>query len=217
MRRVQSRSKCGIMTQWRIELRIESLILNCHTTYVILPKLVAQWTLCLRTSQIFCCGAVKANIGSQYQDKRIYWLSNNSVIFAHNHLAQGVNAWYRSERNCPPLNLRTSRYLLLIIQHAWLINNMSLVKGMTFKMTQAAKTVEKERFRHRCRAQGIPLHFSRVDQPRSQGLSSPHPKGAREERPWFRLVTCLGDKFIFMGGVPIYQSMVAATVCYLLT
>ena len=45
-----------------------------------------------------------------------------------------------------------------------------------------------------------------IGQTRSQGLSS----------PWFRLVTCLGDKFIFMGGVPIYQSIVAAAVCYLL-
>ena len=44
----------------------------------------------------------------------------------------------------------------------------------------------------------------------------PTPKGAREERPWFRLVTRLGDKFIFMGGVPICQSIVAAAVCYLL-
>ena len=44
----------------------------------------------------------------------------------------------------------------------------------------------------------------------------PTPKGAREERPWFRLVTCLGNKFIFEGGVPIYQSIVAAAVCYLL-
>ena len=32
----------------------------------------------------------------------------------------------------------------------------------------------------------------------------PTPEGAREERPWFRLVTCLGNKFIFKGGVPIY-------------
>ena len=40
---------------------------------------------------------------------------------------------------------------------------MSLVKGMTFKMTKAAKTAEKEHFRHRCRAQGIPLYFSRID------------------------------------------------------
>ena len=44
----------------------------------------------------------------------------------------------------------------------------------------------------------------------------PTPKGAREERPWFRLVTCLSNKFIFEGGVPIYQSIVAAAVCYLL-
>ena len=42
----------------------------------------------------------------------------------------------------------------------------------------------------------------------------PTPRGAREERPWFRLVTCLGNKFIFEGGVPIYQSIVAAAVCY---
>ena len=33
--------------------------------------------------------------------------------------------------------------------------------------------------------------------------------------PLFRLVTCLADKFIFIGGFPIYQSIVAAAVCYL--
>ena len=44
----------------------------------------------------------------------------------------------------------------------------------------------------------------------------PTPKGAREERPCFRLVTCLGNKFIFEGGVPVYQSIVAAAVYYLL-
>ena len=49
-------------------------------------------------------------------------------------------------------------------------------------------------------------------QPRFQGLSSPHPK----ERPWFRLFTCLDNKFIFEEGVPIYQSIVAAAVWYLL-
>ena len=36
-----------------------------------------------------------------------------------------------------------------------------------------------------------------------------------KERPWLRLVTCLGAKFIFMGGVPIYQNIVAATVCHI--
>ena len=29
----------------------------------------------------------------------------------------------------------------------------------------------------------------------------PTPEGAREERPWFRLVTCLTDKFSTLGGV----------------
>ena len=53
-------------------------------------------------------------------------------------------------------------------------------------------------------------------QPRSQDLLFPTPKGARVERTWFRLVTCLGNKFIFEGGVPIYQSIVAAAVYYLL-
>ena len=43
----------------------------------------------------------------------------------------------------------------------------------------------------------------------------PTQKGAREERPCFRLVTCLGDKFMFMGGVLIYQTVVAAAVSYL--
>ena len=42
-------------------------------------------------------------------------------------------------------------------------------------------------------------------QPRSQGLYLPIAKGAREERPWFRLVTCLGDKFIIMEGVPFVR------------
>ena len=37
----------------------------------------------------------------------------------------------------------------------------------------------------------------------------------KEGRPWFRLVTCLGNKSIFMGGVPIYQTVVAAAVRYL--
>ena len=45
-----------------------------------------------------------------------------------------------------------------------------------------------------------------ITQPRSQGLSSPR----------FRLITCLGNKFISVGGVPTYQSIVAAAVCYLL-
>jgi len=47
-------------------------------------------------------------------------------------------------------------------------------------------------------------------------LDLPTPKRAREERPCFRLVTCLCNKFIFMGGVPTSQSFVAAAVCYLL-
>ena len=42
-------------------------------------------------------------------------------------------------------------------------------------------------------------------QPHSQGLYLPIAKGAREERPWFRLVTCLGDKFIIMEGVPFVR------------
>ena len=46
-------------------------------------------------------------------------------------------------------------------------------------------------------------------QPRSQGLSSPHPKGSEEEKPWFRLVTCLGDKLIFVRGVPGFFNIVA--------
>ena len=44
----------------------------------------------------------------------------------------------------------------------------------------------------------------------------PTPKGAREERPWLRLITCLGNKFIFKGGVLNYQSIVTAAVCHLL-
>ena len=40
----------------------------------------------------------------------------------------------------------------------------------------------------------------------------PTPKGARDERPLFRLLTCLGDKFIFRGRVSIYQNIVVAGV-----
>ena len=34
--------------------------------------------------------------------------------------------------------------------------------------------------------------------PRVFYLPTPRERGKKE--PWFRLVTCLGDKFIFMGG-----------------
>ena len=40
-------------------------------------------------------------------------------------------------------------------------------------------------------------------------------EGVVKERPWFRLVMCLGDKTIFMGGVPIFQKIVAASTCHL--
>ena len=40
-------------------------------------------------------------------------------------------------------------------------------------------------------------------------------EGVVEERPWFRLVTCLGDKIIFMGGVPIFQKIVATSICHI--
>ena len=63
---------------------------------------------------------------------------------------------------------------------------MSLVKGMTFKMSQAAKTIGKEHFRHRCRAQGIPLYFSRIDHKWSQIFG----EGQRFERHATR-----GDNF----------------------
>ena len=53
-------------------------------------------------------------------------------------------------------------------------------------------------------------------QPRSQGLSSPHPKGSEGRKTLVQAGTCLGNKFIFKGGVLIYQSIVAAAVCYLL-
>lgn len=39
----------------------------------------------------------------------------------------------------------------------------------------------------------------------------PTPMGAREERPMFRLVTCPGDKFIFMGGLPVFQNVTSQT------
>ena len=41
----------------------------------------------------------------------------------------------------------------------------------------------------------------------------PTQKEAREERPWFRLVTCLGDKFMLVGGVPVFQTIVAVAIC----
>ena len=40
-------------------------------------------------------------------------------------------------------------------------------------------------------------------------------EGVVKERPWFRLVMCLGDKTIFMGGVPIFQKIVAASTCHI--
>ena len=52
-------------------------------------------------------------------------------------------------------------------------------------------------------------------QPHSESFSPPHPKGTKEGRPWLRLITCRDDKFVFMGGVPIYQSIVLAGVCYI--
>ena len=44
----------------------------------------------------------------------------------------------------------------------------------------------------------------------------PTPRGAREERPWFRLVRCLGDKFILVRWVPVFQNVVAIVICNLL-
>lgn len=53
-------------------------------------------------------------------------------------------------------------------------------------------------------------------QPLSQGHLFPTPKGAREERPRrLRLVTWLGEKFIFVAGGPIFQSIVAANICHI--
>jgi len=198
MHRVQSRPKCG-------------MVLNCHTSDIILPKLVAQWTLFLRSDcllKYFVAAQLRPTLilrirTSEYIDWGIIQL-----IFAHNHLAQWVNAWYRSERNCPPLNLRTSPYLLLIIQHAWLINSMSLVKGMTFKMSQAAKTVGKEHFRRRCRAQGIPLYFSRIDHKWSLVFG----EGQRFERHATR-----GDNFARSSISSLNERLLAANfVCHYL-
>lgn len=39
------------------------------------------------------------------------------------------------------------------------------------------------------------------------------PKGAREETPWFKLVRCLGDKFMFVGGVAVFQHVAAIVIC----
>ena len=44
-------------------------------------------------------------------------------------------------------------------------------------------------------------------------ISSPQRERGKKDP---RLVTCLGNRFIFKGGVPIYQSIVAAAVCYFL-
>ena len=52
--------------------------------------------------------------------------------------------------------------------------------------------------------------FSLVTRTSSLGSTQ---KGAREERPWFKLVTCLGDKFMFVGGVPAFQNIVAVGIC----
>ena len=41
----------------------------------------------------------------------------------------------------------------------------------------------------------------------------PTPKKAREESPCFRLVTRLGDKFMFVGGIPVFQNMVDIGIC----
>ena len=44
----------------------------------------------------------------------------------------------------------------------------------------------------------------------------PTPKGAREEKPRpLRLVTWFGEKFIFMAGGPIFQNIVAASICHI--
>ena len=43
----------------------------------------------------------------------------------------------------------------------------------------------------------------------------PTQRGVRKERPWFWLVTCLSNKFIFMGGAPIVQNIDAASICHI--
>ena len=48
--------------------------------------------------------------------------------------------------------------------------------------------------------------------PRVFHLASP--EGVKEERPWFRLVICLSDKFSILGGVPAFLNIVAACVCH---
>ena len=40
-------------------------------------------------------------------------------------------------------------------------------------------------------------------------------QGVVKERPWFRLVMCLGDKTIFLGGVPTFQKIVATSICHI--
>ena len=85
---------------------------------------------------------------------------------------------------------------------------MSLVKGMTFKMSQAAKTVGKEHFRRRCRAQGIPLYFSRIDHKWSLVFG----EGQRFERHATR-----GDNFARSSISSLNERLLAANfVCHYL-
>ena len=52
-------------------------------------------------------------------------------------------------------------------------------------------------------------------QPCSKGLSSPHRRGAREERPWFSMVIFPGDEFIIIQRVLIVENIQAASICYI--
>ena len=89
---------------------------------------------------------------------------------------------------------------------------LSTRKGYVFvaNVCRVALIVEQIQWRH------LRVSFAHETNLVSRVFHVPTRREAREERAWFRLVTCLGDKFIFMVGVPIYQSIVAAAVCYLL-
>ena len=54
-------------------------------------------------------------------------------------------------------------------------------------------------------------------QPHSRGLLSPHPKESEGRKTLVQAGHVSRWQIIFMGGVPIYQSIATATVCYLQT
>lgn len=60
------------------------------------------------------------------------------------------------------------------------------------------------------------LYMVDAVQPCSQGLSSPYPKGSKERDPGSGWSQVLVTNFmIFMGGVLVYQNIVASSVCHI--